>query len=148
MPLWLFLPKYYNFKYVITTSIKITNKYASFNMDVGKKSERKATSSETQKRIKAHYAHAQLAWFTFIGGKSYQSFLKQRMFLTIYGIISKKGYKIFDYNKNITTVKSAITASLKGMPKASFDSAPHLLLSWNWHTDDPTVSWCAMLELF
>jgi len=113
----------------ITPSIKITNKYASFNMNVGKKSERKATSSETQERIKAHYAHAQLAWFTFIGGKSYQTFLKQRMFLTIYGVISKKGYKIFDYNKNITTVKGAITASLKGMPKASFDSAPHLLLS-------------------
>ena len=35
----------------ITPSIKITNKYASFNMDVGKKSERKATSSETQQRI-------------------------------------------------------------------------------------------------
>jgi len=113
----------------INPSIKITNKYASFNMDVGKKSERKATSSETQKRIKAHYAHAQLAWFTFIGGKSYQTFLKQRMFLNIYGVISKKGYKIFDYNKNITTVKSGITAAMKGMPKAAFDSAPHLLLS-------------------
>ena len=84
---------------------------------------------ETQERIKAHYAHAQLAWFTFIGGKSYQTFLKQRMFLTIYGVISKKGYKIFDYNKNITTVKSGITAAMKGMPKAAFDSAPHLLLS-------------------
>lgn len=113
----------------VKSSIKITNNYASFNMFVGKKKERKATTSETQERIKAHYAHAQLAWFTFIGGKSYQTYLKQRMFLTIYGIISKKGYKIFDYNKNISTVKSAITASIKKMPKAAFDSAPHLLLS-------------------
>lgn len=113
----------------VKSSIKITNNYASFNMFVGKKKERKATTSETQERIKAHYAHAQLAWFTFIGGKSYQTYLKQRMFLTIYGVISKKGYKIFDYNKNISTVKSAITASIKKMPKAAFDSAPHLLLS-------------------
>lgn len=113
----------------VKSSIKITDKYASFSMFVGQKKERKATTSETQERIKAHYAHAQLAWFTFIGGKSYQTFLKQRMFLTIYGVISKKGYKIFDYNKNIATVKSAITASMKGMPKAAFDSAPHLLLS-------------------
>ena len=113
----------------VKSSIKITNNYASFNMFVGKEKERKATTSETQERIKAHYAHAQLAWFTFIGGKSYQTYLKQRMFLTIYGVISKKGYKIFDYNKNISTVKSAITASIKKMPKAAFDSAPHLLLS-------------------
>ena len=113
----------------VKSSIKITDKYASFNMFVGQKKERKATTSETQERIKAHYAHAQLAWFTFIGGKSYQTYLKQRMFLTIYGVISKKGYKIFDYSKNISTVKSAITASIKKMPKAAFDSAPHLLLS-------------------
>jgi hypothetical protein len=113
----------------VKSSIKITDNYASFSMFVGQKKERKATTSETQERIKAHYAHAQLAWFTFIGGKSYQAYLKQRMFLTIYGVISKKGYKIFDYNKNISTVKSAITASIKKMPKAAFDSAPHLLLS-------------------
>lgn len=113
----------------VKSSIKITDKYASFSMFVGQKKERKATTSETQERIKAHYAHAQLAWFTFIGGKSYQTYLKQRMFLTIYGVISKKGYKIFDYNKNISIVKSAITASIKKMPKAAFDSAPHLLLS-------------------
>lgn len=113
----------------VKSSIKITDKYASFNMFVGQKKERKATTSETQERIKAHYAHAQLAWFTFIGGKSYQTYLKQRMFLTIYGVIGKKGYKIFDYSKNISTVKSAITASIKKMPKAAFDSAPHLLLS-------------------
>jgi hypothetical protein len=113
----------------VKSSINITDKYASFNMFVGQKKERKSTTSETQERIKAHYAHAQLAWFTFIGGKKYQTYLKQRMFLTIYGVISKKGYKIFDYNKNISTVKSAITASIKKMPKAAFDSAPHLLLS-------------------
>lgn len=113
----------------ISPSIKITNRYQSFNMNVNKKTERAATPSETKQRIKAHYAHAQLAWFTFIGGKRYETFLKQRMFLTIYGAISKKGYKIFDYDKNIATVKSAITASMKGVPKASFDSAPHLLLS-------------------
>ena len=113
----------------VKSSIKITDKYASFNMFVGQKKERKATSSEMKERIKAHYAHAQLAWFTFIGGKSYQTYMKQRIFLTIYGVISKKGYKIFDYNKNISTVKSAITASVKKMPKAAFDSAPHLLLS-------------------
>jgi hypothetical protein len=68
----------------VKSSIKITDNYASFSMFVGQKKERKATTSETQERIKAHYAHAQLAWFTFIGGKSYQAYLKQRMFLTIY----------------------------------------------------------------
>jgi hypothetical protein len=113
----------------IKSSIKITDTYASFNMFVGQKKERKATSSETKERIKAHYAHAQLAWFTFIGGKKYQTYMKQRMFLTIYGVISKKGYKIFENRENINKVKSAITASIKGMPKAAFDSAPHLLLS-------------------
>lgn len=113
----------------VSPSIKITDKYASFNMFVGQKKERKANLPETEERIKAHYAHAQLAWFTFIGGKSFQTYLKQRMFLTIYGVISKKGYKIFDYSKQLTTVKSAITATLKNVPKAAYDSAPHLLLS-------------------
>lgn len=127
----------------ISPSIKISDKFARFNVkdmipNPYKKTakdkdkiqvSRAATQPETEARIEAHYVHAQLAWFTFIGGKSYQTYLKQRLFLTIYGVISKKGYKVFDYNKGLTTIKSAITAQLKNMPKAAFDSAPHLLLS-------------------
>ena len=127
----------------VSPSIKISDKYASFTMkdmipNPNKKTSkdkdkiqisRPATPQETGDRIEAHYVHAQLAWFAFIGGKSFQTYLKQRMFLTIYGAISKKGYKIFDYDKNLTTIKSAITAEVKGVPRAAFDSAPHLLLS-------------------
>lgn len=127
----------------VSPSIKISDRYASFTMkdmipNPNKKTAkdkdkiqitRPATSQETDARIESHYVHAQLAWFAFIGGKSFQTYLKQRMFLTIYGVISKKGYKIFDYDNNLTTIKSAITAEIKGVPRAAFDSAPHVLLS-------------------
>lgn len=127
----------------VSPSIKITDEFASFTMKdmipnpnkKGPKDKdkiqitRPATKQETDDRIEAHYVHAQLAWFTFIGGKSYQTYLKQRIFLTIYGVISKKGYKIYDYSGELTKVKSAITAELKNVPKAAYDSAPHLLLS-------------------
>jgi len=127
----------------ISPSIKISDEFASFTMKdmipnpnkKGPKDKdkiqitRPATKQETDDRIEAHYVHAQLAWFTFIGGKSYQTYLKQRIFLTIYGVISKKGYKIYDYSEGITTIKSAITAELKNVPQAAYDSAPHLLLS-------------------
>lgn len=127
----------------VSPSIKISDRYASFTMkdmipNPNKKTSkdkdkiqisRPATPQETDERIEAHYVHAQLAWFAFIGGKNFQSYLKQRMFLTIYGVISKKGYKIFDYDNNLSTIKSAITAEVKGVPRAAFDSAPHLLLS-------------------
>jgi hypothetical protein len=127
----------------VSPSIKISDRYASFTMkdmipNPNKKTpkdkdkiqiSRLATPQETDDRIEAHYVHAQLAWFAFIGGKNFQTYLKQRMFLTIYGVISKKGYKIFDYDNNLTTIKSAITAEVKGVPRAAFDSAPHLLLS-------------------
>ena len=127
----------------VSPSIKISDSYASFTMkdmipNPNKKTakdkdkiqiSRPATPQETDDRIEAHYVHAQLAWFAFIGGKNFQSYLKQRMFLTIYGVISKKGYKIFDYDNNLTTIKSAITAEVKGVQRAALDSAPHLLLS-------------------
>lgn len=127
----------------ITPSIKISDEFGSFDVKQmipnpnkkGPKDKdkiqvyRSPTRQESDERIEAHYVHAQLAWFTFIGGKSYQTYLKQRIFLTIYGVISKKGYKIFDYSEGITTVKSAVTAELKNVPQAAYDSAPHLLLS-------------------
>ena len=127
----------------ISPSIKISDPYGSFDVKEmvpnpnkkGPKDKdnvqivRLPTRVESEERVEAHYVHAQLAWFTFIGGKSYQTYLKQRIFLTIYGVISKKGYKIFDYSEGITTVKSAVTAELKNVPRAAYDSAPHLLLS-------------------
>lgn len=90
-----------------------------------------ATSPQKLERLKAHYVHGQCSWFIMRGGSSLHKYLKKRMFLTIFGVISKKGYKIFDGDVD-TKMKSAIQKEFRSNGKkliAEYITIPHLYLS-------------------
>ena len=99
---------------------------------VGKGKEAKAaTSAQKLERLKAHYVHAQCSWFLLRGGPSLNQYLKKRMFLTIFGIITKKGYLIFE-GATDTKIKSAISKEFHDNGQvlvANFATIPHLYLS-------------------
>lgn len=90
-----------------------------------------AISPQKLERLKAHYVHGQCSWFIMRGGSSLHKYLKKRMFLTIFGVISKKGYKIFDGDVD-TKMKSAIQKEFRSNGKkliAEYITIPHLYLS-------------------
>jgi hypothetical protein len=83
------------------------------------------------KRLNAHYIACQCAWFLFRGGPSMHKYLKQRMFLSLFGLITKSGYKIFQGNEN-TVMEDYLQKSFKKNKKnfvAYFNAAPHIVLS-------------------
>lgn len=90
-----------------------------------------ATSAQKLERLKAHYVHAQCSWFLLRGGPSLNQFLKKRMFLTLFGVITKKGYFIFE-GATDTKIKSAISKAFHENGQeliANFATIPHLYLS-------------------
>ena len=99
---------------------------------VGKgKAATSATSAQKLERLKAHYVHAQCSWFLRRGGPSLNQYLKKRMFLTIFGVITKKGYMIFE-GATDTQIKSAISKEFHDNGQklvANFATIPHLYLS-------------------
>jgi hypothetical protein len=95
---------------------------------VGKgKNERPALPHEKMERLKAHYVHGQCSWFLLRGGISLNLYLKKRLFLTIFGVISKKGYMIYDGDFD-GKMKSALAKEFDGK-LAEFVTIPHLYLS-------------------
>jgi hypothetical protein len=90
-----------------------------------------ATSPQKLERLKAHYVHAQCSWFLLRGGPTLNQYLKKRMFLTLFGVITKKGYLIFD-GATDTKIRSAISKEFHDNGKdllAEFATIPHLYLS-------------------
>lgn len=94
-----------------------------------KSSSRSVTTDS--KRLIAHYTASQCAWFLFRGGESLHKSLKKRMFLSLFGLITKSGYKIFQGNENTVMenyVEKQITRN-KDKVVAYFNAAPHIVLS-------------------
>ena len=94
---------------------------------------RKASKSVTDnpKYLMAHYTATQCAWFLFRGGEKLQSNLKRRMFLSLFGLITKSGYKIFQGNEE-TIMEDYIKTKYKKNNRnviAYFNAAPHIVLS-------------------
>ncbi len=48
------------------------------------------------KIIDAHYAHAQISYFLTEGGKNFQVYFKQKLFMTVYGLITKTSHRTFE----------------------------------------------------
>jgi hypothetical protein len=95
---------------------------------VGKgKNERSALPHEKMERLKAHYVHGQCSWFLLRGGPSLNLYLKKRLFLTIFGVIAKKGYMIYDGDFD-GKMKSALSKEFDGK-LAEFVTIPHVYLS-------------------
>lgn len=110
--------KYYQYQ---TQVIKTTTE----NMKASKQ------VTNNKERLDAHYIACQCAWFLFNGGKTLHTYLKQRMFLSLFGLITKSGYKIFQGNEE-TIMENYIEKKFKKNKrhlKAYFNSAPHIVLS-------------------
>ena len=89
------------------------------------------TVTRDSKRLNAHYVACQCAWFLFRGGPNLHKYLKQRMFLSLFGLITKSGYKIFQGNEE-TIMEDYLQKKFeknKKSIKAYFNAAPHIVLS-------------------
>jgi hypothetical protein len=89
------------------------------------------TTTTLSKRLLAHYTASQCAWFLFRGGETLHKHLKKRMFLSLFGLITKSGYKIFQGNENTIMedyIKKKFTQNKKNV-EAYFNAAPHIVLS-------------------
>lgn len=87
--------------------------------------------SMDEKRVYAHFIASQCAWFLFRGGKKMHTHIKQRIFLSIYGLITKSGYKIFQGGSNTVLENFVMTKFIKNKKEveAYFNAAPHIVLS-------------------
>jgi hypothetical protein len=108
---------------------------------VHKLSQKKSLSSSgerlTDSMVNTFYEHSQISYFLVRGGPSLYKYLKQRIFLTVFGVITKKAYKVFQksnasslWNSTqvIGAIKSQISKKLAQNIK-SFDTVPHFYMS-------------------
>lgn len=90
--------------------------------------------------IKTHYEHSQITYFLTRGGIKMRSYLKKRIFLTVFGVITKKSYKLFMERNptgmlKSTQMVSAITSQIRKLMKEKikivkeFDTAYHFYAS-------------------
>lgn len=89
------------------------------------------TVTKDSKRLIAHYVATQCAWFLFRGGEGLHKNLKRRMFLSLFGLITKSGYKIFQGDED-TIMENYIKTIYKKNKRnvtAYFNAAPHIVLS-------------------
>ena len=82
--------------------------------------------------IDAHFGHAQLSYFLFEGGKNFELYFKQRMFVTIFGLITKMSHKVFDVN-DYAGMRNLITQKIQDEHGKEiiheFKTAPHYIVS-------------------
>ena len=82
--------------------------------------------------ITAHFTHAQVSYFLTEGNRSFQLYFKQKMFMTIYGTITKTFHKVFDLD-DYTAMKSAIQQNIQDEAGKEilheFKTAPHYIVS-------------------
>lgn len=113
-----------------------TNKYRVYQTQLIKyttKPMRNASRTVTSDPVKldAHYVACQCAWFLYRGGSNLHKYLKQRMFLSLFGLITKSGYKIFQGEEN-TVMENYLQKTFKKNKRnvvAYFNAAPHIVLS-------------------
>lgn len=93
------------------------------------------TNTKDMKKLKAHFVHAQISYFLFHGGQNFELFFKKRLFLTIFGIITKKSHTAFrvdDYSSMKVVVKDIIKLQTEkeGQKIAqTFKTLPHFIIS-------------------
>jgi hypothetical protein len=81
--------------------------------------------------IADHYAHAQLSFFMYMGGRGADLFFKQRMFMTIFGAITKKAHKLYavdDYMGMKNIIQETIQLKRTKFV-AEFSTPPHYIIS-------------------
>ena len=119
----------------VTGRTGILNDYrtAVVNLTLGKQIGMK--NNESDSMIRTHYEHSQLSYFLTRGGMRFERYLKQRIFLTVFGVITKKSYKIFlksNGELDSTKIVNAIVANVSKAlikNKKEFDTVPHFYMS-------------------
>jgi hypothetical protein len=90
------------------------------------------TKVQLKDMINAHFGHAQLSYFLFEGGKNFELYFKQRMFVTIFGLITKMSHKVFDVG-DYTGMRNLITEKIQDEAGKQiiheFKTAPHYIVS-------------------
>jgi hypothetical protein len=71
--------------------------------------------------IEAHYIGVQFSWFLLRGGRSAHLSLKKKLFLSVFGLITKSGYKAFE------TFQDAAPKQKRAY--ATFSNAPYVMFS-------------------
>ena len=117
--------------------IGVTNlcKKRNINQDISPKMTMGVRYSKSGKlkksTLEVDYINAQGLWFFSRGGPRLHYYIKQRIGLTLYGVISKKGAMIFKDSVSGTVMQDAIRAEFKKNNKATvanFNLAPHILI--------------------
>jgi hypothetical protein len=114
---------------------KTENSYHVYQTHLIKSTTKLMKSSSTiatdPKRLNSYYIACQCAWFLFRGGPNLHKYLKQRMFLSLFGLITKSSYKIFQGDEE-TIMEAYLQKKFTQNKKevvAYFNAAPHIVLS-------------------
>ncbi len=89
------------------------------------------SSKERESYIDHHFVHAQISYFILMGGYRFRLYFKQRMFLTIFGLITKQSHKVFN-KYDFISMKNIIDRQIKindDTIVAQFSAAPHYIIS-------------------
>lgn len=84
-------------------------------------------SIRTEREISHHYISIQMSYLWLFGGRNFKTYLKKRIFFTIFGAITKRGFTAITNNKLIQLAEKEYDEKRKNV-KVSVTSAPHAIL--------------------
>lgn len=99
--------------------IEILKKEGKFMPDVD--------SIRTEREISHHYISIQMSYLWLFGGRNFKQYLKKRIFFTVFGAITKRGFVGITNNKLIQLAEKQYDDKRKNV-KVSMANAPHLIL--------------------
>lgn len=84
-------------------------------------------SIRTEREISHHYISIQMSYLWLFGGRNFKQYLKKRIFFTVFGAITKRGFVGVTNNKLIQLAEKQYDDKRKNV-KVSITSAPHIIL--------------------
>lgn len=109
---------------------EILSRYKSAVVNLCQKKSASIDLDVDESMLNTYYEHSQISYFMLRGGLEY---LKKKIFLTIFGVITKKGYNIVkESDLNTSKLANAIRVNAaKVLIKSikSFDTVPHFYMS-------------------
>lgn len=114
----------------VTGEIDMMKKYQRAVINLSTRTSIGKRIDRSESMINTYYEHSQLSYYMLRGGAQY---LKKKIFLTVFGVITKKGYNIVkDSDINSSKLVNAIRVNAsKALIKEikSFDTVPHFYMS-------------------
>lgn len=113
-----------------TGEVDMMKKYKQAVVNLCKGKQASVRTDKSDSMLNTFYEHSQLSYYMLRGGAEY---LKKKIFLTVFGVITKKGYNIVkDSDLNSSKLVNAIRVNAsKALVKEikSFDTVPHFYMS-------------------